>query len=175
MISSKMEEALNKQVNEELYSAYLYSAMANHFETSNLRGFAAWMRIQTDEELLHARKFRDYILSRGGKVTLTEIKAPQSTWKSPLVVFEASLKHERHITDCINKLSALAEKENDPAARAFLEWFVQEQVEEESNVDNVVAQLKLVEGAPGALFLLDREMATRQPPAANAGAGASAT
>ena len=169
MISKKMEAAYNKQINEELYSAYLYASMSNYFENINLRGFAQWMRVQTDEELAHARKFRDYLINRGGKVVLDTIKAPQIEWKSPAAVFEAALKHECHISDCINKLSSLSVTENDHASHAFLEWFVEEQVEEEANVDNVVQQLKLVEGAPGALFILDREMGTR----ASAGSGAA--
>lgn len=173
MISKTMEEAFNKQINEELASAYIYAAMANHFANTNLTGFAHWMRLQTDEELLHARKFRDHLIDRGGKVVLTAIAAPQNEWKSTLEAFEAAYKHERHISECINKLSTLAQKEHDHASHQFLEWFVAEQVEEEANADNVVQQLKLVEGAPGGLFLLDREMAKR--PAAGAASGASAT
>lgn len=165
MISEKMRIAINKQINEELYSAYLYSAMGNYFDSVNLRGFAHWMRLQTDEELAHARKFRDYLINRGGKVVLTEIKAPQNEWRSPSAAFEAAFKHECHISECINRLSTLSEKENDHASHAFLEWFVQEQVEEEANVDNVVQQLKLVQDAPGALFILDRELGARQPAA----------
>ncbi|MBP8128329.1 MAG: ferritin [Candidatus Hydrogenedentes bacterium] len=162
MISQKMESAINKQISEELYSAYLYSAMGNYFDSINLRGFAHWMRLQTDEELAHARKFRDYLLNRGGKVVLTEIKGPKNEWESPLAVFEASYRHECHISECINKLSSLSQKENDHASHAFLEWFVEEQVEEEANVDNVVQQLKLVKDSPGALFMLDRELGARQ-------------
>lgn len=169
MISEKMAAAINKQINEELFSAYLYASMSNYFEHAGLRGFAQWMRVQTDEELAHARKFRDFLLNRGAKVALGEIKAPQAEWKSPLAAFEAAYKHECHISECINKLSSLSQKENDHASHAFLEWFVEEQVEEEANVDQVVQQLKLVEGAPGAMFILDREMATRAP----AGAGAA--
>lgn len=170
MISEKMAAAINKQINEELFSAYLYASMSNYFEHMGLRGFAQWMRVQTDEELAHARKFRDYLVNRGAKVTLGEIKAPQAEWKSPLAAFEAAYKHEGHITDCINKLSSLSQKETDHASHAFLEWFVEEQVEEEANVDQVVQQLKLVEGAPGAMFILDREMATRTPGGAGTGA-----
>jgi ferritin len=167
-----MESAFNKQINEELVSAYIYAAMANYFDGINLTGFAHWMRLQTDEELLHARKFRDHLINRGGKVVLSDIAAPQNEWAAPLAAFEAAYKHERHISECIHKLSSQAQSENDHASHQFLEWFVAEQVEEEANADNVVQQLKLVEGAPGGLFLLDREMAKRPAAAAEAGGGA---
>lgn len=166
MIQDKMEAALNKQINEELASAYIYAAMANYFEETNLRGFAHWMRMQTDEEVVHARKIRDYIIDRGGKVVLTDIKAPQNEWASALDAFEAAYKHECHISQCINNLSTLAQELKDHATHQFLEWFVAEQVEEEANADEIVQQLKLVEGAPGGLFLLDREMAQRPASAA---------
>ena len=172
MISKTMEKAINEQINEELASAYIYAAMANYFDNSNLTGFAHWMRLQTDEELLHARKFRDHLINRNGKVELTAIAAPQNEWKTALEAFEAAYAHERHISECINNLSSLAQKEHDHASHQFLEWFVAEQVEEEANADNVVQQLKLVEGAPGGLFLLDREMAKRSAAPAAGGAGA---
>ncbi|HNR32963.1 MAG TPA: ferritin [Candidatus Hydrogenedentes bacterium] len=161
MINPKMEAAINKQINEELYSAYLYASMGNYFEGMNLGGFAHWMRLQTDEELAHARKFRDYVYERGGKVVLSEIKAPQSEWKSPLAAFEAAYKHECHISDCINKLVTLAEKESDHASKVFLAWFVEEQVEEEAHADGIVQRMKLAQGAPGALLMMDRELGAR--------------
>ena len=167
MIQEKMEAAINKQINEELASAYIYAAMANYFEETSLRGFAHWMRMQTDEELAHARKLRDYIIDRGGKVVLSDIKAPKSGWTSALDAFEAAYKHECHISECINNLSTLAQELKDHATHQFLEWFVAEQVEEESNADEIVQQLKLVEGAPGGVFLLDREMAQRPASSAN--------
>lgn len=170
MLNEKMQKALNDQINEELASAYIYAAMANYFNETNLTGFAHWMRVQTDEELEHARKFRDYLLDRGGKVLLTDIKAPQNEWAGPLAVFDMAYKHECHISECINKLSSLAQDLRDHATHQFLEWFVAEQVEEEANADEVVQQLKLVQGAPGGLFLLDREMAKRGEPGAEAGA-----
>lgn len=172
MISKTMEAAFNKQINEELASAYIYAAMANYFDGVNLTGFSHWMRLQTDEELLHARKFRDHLIDRGGKVTLTEIAAPPNAWDSPLAAFEAAYKHECHISACIHKLSSQATSEQDHASHQFLEWFVAEQVEEEANADNIVQQLKLVEGAPGGLFLLDREMAKRPTATASGEAGA---
>jgi ferritin len=162
MLSKEMIDALNEQINMELYSAYAYAAMASYFENKALKGFAHWMHLQTDEEIMHARKLRAYLHDRGAAVTFAAIDAPQVDWKTPLDVFEAALGHERKVTESINKLSTLSVKQNDHATHALLEWFVAEQVEEEANADQVVQQLKLVEGAPGGLFLLDREMAQRQ-------------
>lgn len=161
MISDSLQQALNGQINEELYSAYVYAAMAAYFEETNLKGCAHWMRSQSDEELLHARKFVDYLHDRGGQVKFTSIKAPEATWESPLAAFEAAYAHECHISKCINELAIMAMEEQDHASHAFLNWFVQEQVEEEATVDEIVNQLKLVEGAPGGLFLIDRELAQR--------------
>jgi ferritin len=111
--------------------------------------------------MFHARKFGEFIYERGGKVNLKAIKAPESTWDSPLAIFEAAYKHECHISECINKLTTLAMKEDDHAARVFLEWFVNEQVEEEANADAMVQNLKLMQNAPGGLFMLDREAGQR--------------
>ena len=168
MIKDKMADALNKQVNEELYSAYLYGAMAACFEDKNLPGFAQWMRMQADEEVAHAKRIVAYMYERGGRVKLTAIAEPPAEWDSPLEAYEAAYKHECHITDCINKLSTLASKEGDHATRVFLEWFVSEQVEEEASVDSFVQKLRLVKDAPGGLFMLDREAGGRTgggPPA----------
>ena len=170
MISKKMQKALNGQLNAELYSAYLYLSMAAYFETADLAGFANWMRVQDSEERLHAMKFYDYILERGGKVTLGSIEAPPSDWNSPLAVFEATLTHEQKVTGLINDLVNLAVAERDHATEIFLQWFVTEQVEEEASADQVVQKLKLMGDASGGLFMLDREMAQRvfTPPTASA-------
>ncbi|MBI2425559.1 MAG: ferritin [Candidatus Hydrogenedentes bacterium] len=170
MISPEIQDAFNKQINRELYSAYLYSAMANHFNNVNLKGFANWMRIQTDEELAHARKMIDFVNNRNGRVIYEAVDAPPSSWESPLSVFEESYKHECFISESINEISSLAMQKKDHATHAFLEWFVTEQVEEEANADDIVQQLKLVQDAPGALFILDREMAQRTPAPAADGA-----
>lgn len=162
MMKADLQKAFNKQINEELYSAYLYAAMVNYFESQNLGGFAQWMRVQTVEELTHANKLIGYLHERGADVTLEAIAKPTSTWKSPLAAFEAAYEHECHITACINELYAKATKAPDPAAAIFLNWFVNEQVEEEANADQVVQQLKLAQGAPGAMFMLNREMGARQ-------------
>lgn len=161
MLKKKLQDALNTQINEELFSAYLYASMRAYFESLNLSGFSNWMRIQVEEELFHARKFMGYLFERGGDVKLKAIKEPQAKWASPLDAFEAAYKHECHITECINKLSTLALNEDDHATRIFLEWFVTEQVEEEANADGIVQQLRMVKDAPGGLFMLNREAGQR--------------
>jgi len=167
MISKKMEEALNEQVNAELYSAYLYLSMESYFKSLNLNGFANWMRMQTQEEVVHAMKIYDFVNERGGRVALKAIEGPQTEWDSPLAVFEAVYAHEQKVTSLINDLVDLALKEKDHATNSFLQWFVNEQVEEESSADEVVQQLKMMENAPGGMFMLDRELGQRvfTPPA----------
>ena len=161
MISKKMEEALNGQVNAELYSAYMYLSMESYFKSLNLNGFANWMRIQTQEEVTHAMKIYDFVNERGGRVTLSAIDGPPTEWNSPLAVFEAVYKHEQKVTGLINDLVDLAIKEKDHATNSFLQWFVNEQVEEESSADEIVQQLKMMEDAPGGMFMLDRELGQR--------------
>jgi len=167
MISKKMEEALNGQVNAELYSAYLYLSMESYFKSLNLSGFAGWMRAQAQEEMMHAMKIYDFVNERGGRVTLKAIDGPPTEWDSPLAVFEAVYAHEQKVTGLINELVDLAIKEKDHATNSFLQWFVNEQVEEESSADEVVQQLKMMENAPGGIFMLDRELGRRvfTPPA----------
>jgi len=167
MISKKMEEALNEQVNAELYSAYLYLSMESYFKSLNLGGFANWMRVQTQEEVAHAMKIYDFVNERGGRVILEAIKGPPARWDSPLAVFEAVYAHEQKVTELINDLMNLAIKEKDHATNSFLQWFVNEQVEEESSADEIVQQLKMMEKAPGGMFMLDRELGQRvfSPPA----------
>jgi ferritin len=161
MFSEHMERALNEQINAELFSSYLYLSMAAYFESLNLEGFASWMKMQSDEETMHAMKFYDYIHSRGGRVVLTAIGEPQKDWDSPKDAFEAALEHERMITGRINDLVAIADSEKDNASHHFLMWFVTEQVEEEESVGNVVSKLELVADHPGGLFMMDRELAKR--------------
>jgi ferritin len=161
MISKKMEKALNEQINAEMYSAYLYLAMAAYFESENLGGLANWMRIQVQEETAHAMKFFDFINERRGRVVLKAIDQPAKEWKSPLAAFEASFEHEQMITGRINDLANLAIQEKDHATNAFLQWFVNEQVEEETSVDKVIQMLKMADKAPGALLMIDRELGRR--------------
>jgi len=161
MISKKIEDALNDQINAEMYSAYLYLSMVAYFESVNLAGFATWMRAQAQEEMVHAMKIYDFVNERGGRVLLKSIDAPTTEWDSPLAVFEAAYAHEQLVTGRINDLVDLAVAEKDHATNAFLQWFVNEQVEEETSADNVVQNLKMAQNAPGALFMIDRELGTR--------------
>ena len=167
MLSKKMETALNKQVNAELYSAYLYLAMSAYFESQSLSGFANWMNVQYQEEMAHAMKLYDYLHERLGRVTLKSIDGPQTEWKSPLDAFEAVFAHEQKVTGLINDLMNLAIEEKDHAAKGFLQWFVDEQVEEEASADEIVQKIKLMKDMPGAMYMLDKELGQRvfTPPA----------
>ena len=162
-MKAELQKAFNTQINEELFSAYIYASMVNYFEEQSLTGFAAWMQAQAVEELTHAQKLIAYLHERGVKVELEAIGKPESTWDSPLAAFEAAYKNECYISDCINNLYALAVESADAAASIFLNWFITEQVEEEASVDQVVQNLKLAQGAPGALFMLNRELGQRSP------------
>ncbi len=161
MISKSMEDALNEQVNAELYSAYLYLSMESYFKAQNLNGFANWMRVQTQEEVSHAMKIYDFINERGGRVILKAIEGPETDWDSALTVFNAVYEHEQKVTSLINNLVDLAIKEKDHATNSFLQWFVNEQVEEEASADGILQQLKMMEKAPGGMFMLDRELGQR--------------
>lgn len=167
MIDKRMEKAINKQINWELYSSYLYMSMAAYFESVNLKGFSNWMRVQVMEELTHAKRFYDFLTARGGRVVLTEIKSPPTDWKSPLAVFENVLDHEQHVTALINDLVDLSVKMKDHATNSFLQWFVNEQVEEEASADEIVQSLKLNKNNPGGLYMIDKDLAQRTfvPPA----------
>jgi ferritin len=156
-----MEQALNKQLNAELYSAYLYLSMAAYFYALNLNGFANWMTVQNQEETSHAMKFYSYINERGGRIALAQIDGPPTAWNSPLEVFQETLKHEEKVTSLINDLVDLAITERDHAANAFLQWFVTEQVEEEASANEILQNLKMAGNDPNALFMLDRELGTR--------------
>lgn len=167
MIKEKIQDALNKQLNAELYSAYLYLSMGAYFESIDLGGFANWMRVQAQEELTHALKFYDYIIQRGARVILSSIDEPPSEWESPLAVFEHVYQHEQKVTGLINELVDLAIAEGDHATNNFLQWFVAEQVEEEDSANEVLQKIKLMADAPGGLFMLDGELGNRvfNPPA----------
>lgn len=162
MLSAKMEKALNAQVNAELYSAYVYLAMSAYFESTDLKGFATWMNAQAGEEVSHAMKVYNFILERGGRVKLAAIDAPPSDWDSPLAAFEAALKHEQHVTSLIHDLVAKAIEENDYASKNMLDWFVDEQVEEEASAGAIVAKLKMVGSEGPALLMLDARLGQRK-------------
>ncbi len=161
MLNPKIEEALNQQVNAELASAYLYLSMAGWFESESLSGMARWMRLQSQEELAHALKIYDFINERNGRVRLTAIEAPKDNWDSPLGAFEDALAHERKITGLIDGLVNLAAAEKDHATAAFLQWFVNEQVEEESTAQLIVDKLQLVGGHAMGLFAIDGQLGQR--------------
>jgi len=161
MIDKKIEKALNDQINEELFSSYLYLSMAAYFEDQNWHGFAKWMSLQSKEEYGHGMKIYQYIIERGGRVDLKAIAEPKKEWKGVLNVFEEALAHEEHITKCIYDLTDLAIQSKDHATAGFLQWYVKEQVEEEANATDMVAKLKLVKDAAAGLFILDKEAGAR--------------
>jgi len=161
MLSEKMEKALNTHLNAEIYSSYLYLSMSAYFGNLNLTGSASWMKIQALEEMTHAMKFYNFIEERGGRVTLTQVAQPEVEWSKPLACFEDVLKHEQHVSALVNDLVALAMAEKDFATNNFLQWFVGEQVEEESAADEVVQTLKLAGDQGNGLFMVDRELAGR--------------
>lgn len=171
MLSKKVEDALNNQINAEFYSAYLYLAMSAYFKNMNLNGFAHWMMIQYQEESAHAIKIFNFVLERGGKVKLGKIDGITDKWKNVIEVFEATLAHEKVVTGLINDLVEVAMKEKDNATLNMLQWFVNEQVEEEANVDEILQQLKLIKAEGHGLLLIDRELKTRVFVDPNAQAG----
>lgn len=161
MLSPKLQDALNAQINAEFWSAYLYLSMAMHFESVGYHGIANWYRVQFKEEQAHAEIFINYVNSRGGRVMLQPIAEVPSEWASPLAAFEDTLAHEEKVTGLINDLYALAEAEHDYATRGKLDWFVNEQVEEEDNCRNLIDRVKLAGDTPLAIFQFDQELATR--------------
>ncbi len=163
MLTKKMHQALNDQIHHELESAYIYLSMAAYFETENFPGFAHWMKMQFEEEMAHAFRFYDYIHSRGEKVKLLAIAEPPDTFESPLAAFENALGHERKISKDIHNLYGLAMEEKDYPSLSFLQWFIDEQVEEEEHVGGVVEDIKRVHQSDQGLLMLDRELAQRQP------------
>jgi ferritin len=161
MIGKTMQDAMNEQVNKELFSSYLYLSMAAYFENKNLTGFAHWMRIQEAEEREHAMKFYDFVLERGGQVILKSIDAPGITWNSNLELFREVAEHEAKVTASINALYELALTEKDYPAQVMLQWFINEQVEEEKNAAEIVANLELIEERGTAVLMLDHNLAKR--------------
>jgi ferritin len=161
MLSQKLQDAFNKQINAELFSSYLYLSMSAHFDNLDLKGMAHWMRLQSGEENAHAMRFFDFINDRSGRVTLAAIEAPKAEWKSPLEAFEEAYKHELKITGMINELMTLVAIEKDGAGHDFLEWFCREQVEEEAAAELIVSQLKLVGDNGIGLYLLDQQLGQR--------------
>jgi len=167
VIKNKVQDALNYQLNREMYSAYLYLSMSAYFQSISLKGFANWMYIQAQEEMVHAMKFYNFIIQRGGRVILTDIEAPQKEWDSPLDAFENVYQHEQKVTGLIHDLVNLAIAEKDHATNNFLQWFVDEQVEEEESSSEVAEKLKLIGDGTAGMFMLDNDLGQRvfMPPA----------
>ena len=161
MLDKKMAQALNEQINKEMYSAYLYMSMSAFSNKMGLKGFANWFMVQYHEEMFHAMKLFEYIQRQGEDVRLEAINAPPMDFDSQLDMFTKTLTHEQYITKSINDLMDLAMKKKDHATQIFLEWYVTEQVEEEENDNDIIAQLKLIGDNPHALLMLDRELTAR--------------
>lgn len=161
MINEKIEIALNEQINAEFFSSYLYLSMSSYFKKINLNGFARWMEVQALEELSHAMKFFNFVSDRGGKVDLKPIDGPQTSWDSPLAAFEDVYRHEVKVTGLIYNLVNIATEEKDHATVNLLQWFIAEQVEEETSAESLAQKLKLIGNEGGGLYLLDQELSMR--------------
>lgn len=161
MINKKIEDAVNNQINAEIYSGYLYLSMSAYFQVKGLKGFAHWMEVQAGEEFGHARKFYNYLFDRGGRVTMKQVDGPPTEWKSPENVFDEVYKHEQKVTALINDLVNLAIAEKDHATNNILQWFVAEQVEEENSALTVLDELKLIGNDGNGLLMKDRELGQR--------------
>ncbi|MCF8331401.1 MAG: ferritin [Bacteroidales bacterium] len=162
MLTNKMQNALNEQINKELWSSYLYLSMAAYFEDNNLPGFANWMRVQAQEEVSHGMKIFDYVNDRGGRVFLKPIAEVPTEWSDTRTVVEETLNHERVVTESIYDLVNLAVEEKDHATNQMLQWFIQEQVEEEASADDLLQRVEMTEGKGHALLMIDKELAGRQ-------------
>ena len=161
MINEKLEKEFNIQINKELYSEYLYLAMKTYFMEQNLMGFVNWFDCQVQEEHAHAMGMFNYLNERGGQIELMAIDKPEFSGKTPLEIFEEVLKHEQYVTSRINTVYDIAEEVRDRAAMKFLDWYIDEQVEEEASVDGVLSTLRLIGDDKNALLLLDKDLATR--------------
>ena len=160
-IHKKLEDAINKQVNAELYSAYLYLGMSSRCAEMNLKGMANWFYVQAQEEMTHAMKFYRFVLERGGHPLLTAIEGVRTDWKSALEMFETAYAHEQKVTGLINGIMDIALGERDHATASMLNWFIDEQVEEEANASEIAEKLKLIGDSKEGLFMLDKELSTR--------------
>lgn len=161
MISKKLQDAINEQINREFYSEFLYASMRAWFAGQTLNGFATWMEVQVREEHAHAMGFYTYLLDRGGKVELKAIKKPPMEFKDPMTAFKMTLEHEHFITKSINELMDLAITEKDHAMKSFLQWYVDEQVEEENNDETIIGKLNIIKDRPEGLLFLDKELGLR--------------
>ena len=161
MISKAMQDAINEQINKEMFSSYLYLSMAAYFENTGLAGAAKWMYVQAGEENEHAMKLFAHLVDRGGKVALKAIAAPEAEWAGPMAAFKAVLEHEQVVTKSIHSLYEVALKEKDYAAQVLLQWFINEQVEEEKNASDVIESMKRIEAHETAVLQLDHQLGKR--------------
>lgn len=165
MINDKVQAIMNEQIKNELESYYIYLSMVSYFHSENLDGMAHWMRAQAHEEMIHAMKFFDHIIDRGGKATLMDLKQLKTTWKSPLEAWKDAYAHEQFITGKIHAILKLVRKENDYTAEPLLAWFVNEQIEEEANTEKILRQMERIGNSKEGLFMLDKELGARIFPA----------
>ena len=161
MLGSRVQDAFNGHINAEMFSSYLYLSMSAYFDSQNLTGMSSWMKVQAQEELTHAMKFFTFLDDRGGRVILSSIETPRSEWGSALEVFQDALEHERMVTGLVGDLAELALAERDHASSTFLQWFITEQVEEESVAQSIVDKLKIIGDNPVAIYMLDGELGQR--------------
>jgi len=164
MMNKRLRDAFNRQINRELYSAYLYMSMAAYFESIHMKGFAHWMQAQVQEELTHAMRMFDYLANRDTRIELQPIEAPPINWPNPVKVFDDTLTHERAVTGMINDLVRASLSAGDQDAVLFLKWYVDEQVEEEEHATEALAKTRRAQGDDEAMLLLDRDMAKRPWP-----------
>ncbi|MGC9367554.1 MAG: ferritin [bacterium] len=161
MIPKQMLDAINEQINAELYSAYMYLSMASYFEEKNFQGYAHWMEVQAHEEVEHAMKFYKYVNDRGERVILKPIEGPPTEWESPLAAFQAAYQHEQKVTSLINNLVKISRELDDYATEAMLDWFVTEQVEEEANASEIVEKLSMIRDNSNGMLMMDRTLGQR--------------
>lgn len=161
MLDPKIQDALNGQINNEFYAAYLYLSMSAYFQSINLDGFAHWMRMQREEEIAHGMRIFDYVVDRDGRIELQALAKPPKDFDSALDVMRQALAHEQKVTERINELYELAVEKKDYPTQALLQWFITEQVEEEATAGQLVDQLELVSDNSAALLMLDRELGGR--------------
>jgi ferritin len=161
MLKTIIEKALNDQINAEIHSAYLYLSMSAYFQAQGLTGYANWMRVQFQEEMAHGTHLFDYVCERGGRVRLSPIGEVDIDFNGIVDVFEKVLAHEQKVTGLINNLVDISQQENDHATRSFLQWYVDEQVEEEANAEQILNNLKLIKGEGQGLLMMDRELQVR--------------
>lgn len=164
MIGERLNKAINDQIKNELESYYIYLSMAAYFHSASLDGMGHWMRCQAHEEMVHAMKFFEHVIDRGGKVVLQDLKQLKTTWNSPLEAFKDAYEHEKFITGKINELTTIAREEKDYSSEPLLSWFSDEQVEEEANASKIADQLEMVGQDKSGLLMLDRELGQRAYP-----------